>query len=333
MAKFDFEENRVLSEIRGRGAKRVLIQLPEGLKREGPRLAAVVEKVGVDPIVSADPCYGACDLATRDAKRLDVDLIIHYGHSGMMKQEGVETLFFEARSGAGVKAAMNAAIQMLDGYSHVGITTTVQHIHRLDEVRELLLASGKRVEIGNADSTKHAGQVIGCDFRNAKAIMDDVEVFLFLGGGRFHAIGVELATGRPTIVADPYQKSAYSTHKEVLKLLKRRWASIIEGKKAESFGIIIGLKAGQKRVESAFEIKSRLMERGKRVTLLAAREITPSTLMQFPSLDAYVNTACPRISLDDSKAFRKPVLTLDEAQVMLDNTSWEKLCRKGWFGN
>jgi 2-(3-amino-3-carboxypropyl)histidine synthase len=144
---------------------------------------------------------------------------------------------------------------------------------------------------------------------------------------------VELATGKPTIVADPYQKKAYSTHDEVLRLLKRRWASIIEGRKAESFGIIIGLKAGQKRVESAFDMKAKLIENGKRVTLLAAKEITPSILMQFPSLDAYVNTSCPRISLDDSKSFHKPILTLDEALVMLGNTSWEKLCRKGWFEN
>ena len=55
MAKFNFEEERVKQEIERLEARRVLIQLPEGLKREGPRLAAIVEEAGAVPIVSADP--------------------------------------------------------------------------------------------------------------------------------------------------------------------------------------------------------------------------------------------------------------------------------------
>ncbi|MFQ6074501.1 MAG: diphthamide biosynthesis enzyme Dph2, partial [Candidatus Bathyarchaeia archaeon] len=60
---FYLEEETLRNEIDKRNAKRVLIQLPEGLKAEGPRLATIVEKAGALPIISADPCYGACDLA------------------------------------------------------------------------------------------------------------------------------------------------------------------------------------------------------------------------------------------------------------------------------
>ena len=67
MKGFDFEEERIKQEIVKLGAKRVLLQLPEGLKPEGPRLATLVEKTGALPIISADPCYGACDLATDEA--------------------------------------------------------------------------------------------------------------------------------------------------------------------------------------------------------------------------------------------------------------------------
>ena len=333
MTKFEFEEDRVKREIERRKAKRVLIQLPEGLKREGQRLAAIAERAGAVPIVSADPCYGACDLATLDAKSLDVDLIVHYGHSEMMKQEGIRTLFVEARTGISIKGAVRKAVRLLEDYASVGLTTTVQHVHVLNEARALLLKEGKKVEIGDADKSKYAGQVIGCDFSNAKTIAEDVAAFLFLGGGRFHAIGVELVTGKPTIIADPYQKRAYSIRDEVLRLLKKRWASISEAKEAGTFGVLIGLKTGQKRVEKAFEMKKKLEKNGKKATLLTAREITPSVLMQFLDIDAYVNTACPRISLDDTMGFRKPILTFDEALVMLGETSWEELCGKGWFGN
>jgi 2-(3-amino-3-carboxypropyl)histidine synthase len=173
--------------------------------------------------------------------------------------------------------------------------------------------------------------VIGCDFSNAQSISKDVEAFLFLGGGRFHAIGVELTTGKPTIIADPYEKRAYSLHDEVLRVLKKRWASISEAKEAETFGVLIGLKTGQERVGKALEMKEKLEKNGKKATLLAVREVTPSVLMQFPDIDAYVNTACPRISLDDTLSFRTPVLTFNETLVMLGEISWEELCRKGWF--
>jgi len=328
---FDLEEKKLMEEILKHGSKRVLIQLPEGLKQEGSRLAAVVEKAGAVAIVSADPCYGACDLATLDAESLDVDLIVHYGHSEMMKQERVQTLYIEARATISIKGAVKKAIRLLEDYTSIGLTTTVQHVHMLNEARELLLKAGKTVAIGDVGQSKYTGQVIGCDFSNAQSISKDVEAFLFLGGGRFHAIGVELTTGKPTIIADPYEKRAYSIHDEVLRLLKKRWASISKAKEAETFGVLIGLKTGQKKVRKALEMKERLEKNGKKATLLAVREITPSVLMQFFDIDAHVNTACPRISLDDTLSFRIPVLTFNETLVMLGEKSWEELCRKGWF--
>jgi 2-(3-amino-3-carboxypropyl)histidine synthase len=55
--------------------------------------------------------------------------------------------------------------------------------------------------------------------------------------------------------------------------------------------------------------------------------------MEFPTMEAYVNTACPRISLDDASKFQKPVLTSSEALVIVGELSWEELCKKGLFEN
>ena len=46
MKGFDFEEERIKQEITRLNAKRVLLQMPEGLKPEAPRLAKLVEKAG-----------------------------------------------------------------------------------------------------------------------------------------------------------------------------------------------------------------------------------------------------------------------------------------------
>ena len=333
MKQFDFEEERVKQKILKLGAKRVLIQLPEGLKPEAMRLAKDIEKLGVLPIVSADPCYGACDLATVEAESLGVDLVVHYGHSKLLKYERVSTIYVESRATVNVNDAVEKALPMLEDWQKIGLTTTVQHVQTLDDVRETLLRVGKTVVIGDAGRVNYPGQVIGCDYSNAKSVAKDVEAFLFIGGGRFHALGVALSTSKPTIVADPYEKRAYSVDKEAEKIIKQRWASIEEAKKAKTFAVLVGLKPGQKKLEEALDVKKKLEESGKTACLFVAKEVTPEVLMEFPTVEAYVNTACPRVSLDDASKFQKPVLTVNEALVVVGELSWEELCRKDLFEN
>lgn len=330
---FDLEEKLLGEEIRKRGAKRVLIQLPEGLKREGPRLAAVAEKSGALAVVSADPCYGACDLAILDAKNLDADLIIHYGHSKMIEQDRVPIIYVEAKAKVSIEEAVKKAISLLKRWHKIGLITTVQHVHELNAAKDLLLAAGKTVVVGDAGHLKYPGQVTGCNYSNAKFVAKETEAFLFLGGGRFHALGATLATAKPTVIADPFEKRAYSIEKEARKILGQRWASILEAEKATNFGVLVGLKTGQKKLRKALKIKEQLEKSGKNATLLAAKEITPDALMQFSSLDAFVNTACPRVSLDETSKFLKPVLTSNEALVLVGEIKWEELCREGLFGS
>ena len=328
---FNLEEKQLRREVQKRKAKLVLIQLPEGLKPHGPMLAAEVESAGALAIVSADPCYGACDLAIVEAERLGADLIVHYGHSEMIKQTAFSTFYIEAKAKSSVINAVRKAIPYLKQRKKIGLVTTVQHVHKLDEVRNILLEEGKTVAVGDAGRLKYAGQVIGCDYSNAKAVSKEVDAFLFVGGGKFHALGVALATAKPTIVADPYERRAFAMKDETSRMLKRRWANIHEAKQAEKVGILIGLKVGQKRLDQALKMKGLVEDAGKKAICFALKEITPEALMQFPTVDAFINTACPRLSLDDAKKFRKPLLTPKEALVALGKLQWEELCKRGWF--
>jgi 2-(3-amino-3-carboxypropyl)histidine synthase len=329
LKQFDFEEERIKQEITSLGAKRVLLQFPEGLKPEAPRIARIIEKLGALPIVSADPCYGACDLATADAEILGVDLIVHFGHSKMVKHERSPTIYVEARAALNVSTVVEKALPMLEKWRKIGLATTVQHVQTLDEAREILTRQGKSVVIGDSGRLSYPGQVVGCDYSNAVSIAEDVEAFLFIGGGRFHAVGVALSTSKPTVIADPYDGKVASADEEAAKILKQRWARVQEAKKARTFAVLVGLKPGQRRLEEALQLKEKLKKEGKTAHLLALKEITPEALNEFPSIDAFVNTACPRVSLDDAARFRKPMLTANEALVVLGELPWEELCRKG----
>jgi 2-(3-amino-3-carboxypropyl)histidine synthase len=89
------------------------------------------------------------------------------------------------------------------------------------------------------------------------------------------------------------------------------------------------LKPGQKRLEQALSIKRKLEKKGRSSVLFAIDEVAPEIFTEFPSIDAYVNTACPRLSLDDAGRFRKPLISFNEALVVIGELSWEELCRRG----
>jgi 2-(3-amino-3-carboxypropyl)histidine synthase len=328
---FDFEEERIKQEIAKLGARRVLLQLPEGVKPDGPHLAKIIEKAGALPIVSADPCYGACDVATAEAESLGVDLILHFGHAKLVKHERVPTVYVEARATVTVDEAVEQAIPLLSKWGKIGLATTVQHVQALQHAREILVRAGRIVVVGDVGRINYPGQVSGCDYSNVKSIANEVEAFLFIGGGRFHALGIALTTSKPTIIADPYEKRAYSIEGEAQKILKQRWACIEEAEHAKVFGILLGLKPGQKHLDEALKIKETLEKNGKAAFLFAIREILPEALMEFPTVDAYVNTACPRISIDATSKFPKPVLTVNEFKVVSGESSWENLLKKGLF--
>ena len=97
---YDLEEARLIDEIKKRSSRRVLLQLPEGLKPQAARLADKLQSAtGAEVLVSGDPCYGACDLALHQMKELHADLLIHVGHAEIPNENAHDdTVYIEARS-------------------------------------------------------------------------------------------------------------------------------------------------------------------------------------------------------------------------------------------
>ena len=91
---------------------------------------------------------------------------------------------------------------------------------------------------------------------------------------------------------------------------------------AKSFGILIGEKPGQMRRNLAIRMKRLLEAHGKKGYLLALDHVGPE-LIDFYPVEAFVNTACPRIAIDDSTRYSKPLITPYELEVSLGEKKWE----------
>src|SRR3989442_12265965 len=123
---FDFEEEKLLSEIEGRGARKILIQLPDGLKQEGPRLAEMIRaKTGAEVFVSATPAWGACDLSLDAAQRLKADLLVHYGHNEFVRDgsDGVPVVYIPAKGRHETVRLVEKAILLLRARQAARVTT------------------------------------------------------------------------------------------------------------------------------------------------------------------------------------------------------------------
>ncbi len=320
------EEDRIISEVRKRGSKRVLIQLPEGLKPAGFNLAKLLEeKTEAEVFVSGDPCYGACDLALNPKRQVEADLLVHVGHAqipGEFPDENV--LYVEARADVSIDEPMIQAVQMLQTEHVIGLASNIQYIHQIDRAREILEEHGKKVLIGRRSGwLEYAGQILGCDYGSLRVIADKVDAIVVLSGGDFHALGIPLATGKRTIVVDPYQKTARDMTEVCRRLLRQRWANIEKFKDAKRIGVIVGLKSSQMNVPLARRLKELLEENGYSPILICATEVIPETIASFTDLDAYVEISCPRISTDDQERYRKPILNPEELMIALGKKSWD----------
>lgn len=71
------ELKRVSKEIKKQKAKTVCIQLPDGLKPKATEIATFLEKeTKAKVMIWAGSCFGSCDIP-----KLDVDLLVQWGHS------------------------------------------------------------------------------------------------------------------------------------------------------------------------------------------------------------------------------------------------------------
>lgn len=300
--------------------------MPEGLKPVGFKLAKTLEKeTGAEVFLSGDPCYGACDLALTPKRVVEADLLVHLGHAeipGEFADENV--LYVEARADVPIDEPMSEAARMLEKEHVIGLASNIQHIHQIIRAKEILEKRGKEVLIGRPSGwLKYPGQILGCDYGSVRAIAEKVDAIVVLSGGDFHALGIPLATGKRTIVVDPFENTVRDMTEVCRRLLRKRWINITRFKEAKRIGIIVGLKSSQMNISLGRRIKELLEQNGQSPVVICATEVIPETLESFTDLDAFVEISCPRISTDDQERYRKPILNPEEVMIALGKKSWE----------
>jgi 2-(3-amino-3-carboxypropyl)histidine synthase len=300
----------LVERLRARGARRVALQFPAGLKRRSYAIASDLRDAGFSVIIDGDPCYGACDLALEALAYADV--LVHFGHTPLASREDV---LYEPFGMDFDPEVLTHVLPLLTG-TCIGLVTTAQHAHMVPVMQQFLESRGItcRVSPGNA-RTPLPGQVLGCSWAAARETGTDE--ILFVGTGEFHPLGVALATGARVIALDPYTGIARQV--DASRLLRKRSAIIGNAQKASHFGIITSTKSGQVRMELA----ERLAALHPHAVIITMREVNRDELINL-GFPVYVNTACPRLAFDDQPRFPVPVITPQEFEIICGVRTWDE---------
>ncbi|MEE2812592.1 MAG: diphthamide biosynthesis enzyme Dph2 [Candidatus Thermoplasmatota archaeon] len=356
--RHDFQLDELIERIKAHDHRLVALQVPEGLKMQALEMMDSIEEgTSAKIVLAADPCYGACDLVHDKMKMMGVELVAHMGHSQMNIDSGMPTQFINVTYDGdpaidpvlpilsqhreiAIKRLTEAQYdeeinpddaqeRFLDAVGRVaplsgtklGLVGSIQHLHLIFDYKERLENAGFEVEVPvGGDRLTFPGQVLGCNYSGDQA---DIGHYLFLGSGDFHPIGLVLHTGKPLAMLDPYSGDAEEmSFERIERILRQRFGLIMACDNAKSFGILIGEKPGQMRRTLALRMKRILEKHGKKGYLLALEHIGPE-LIDFYPVDAFVNTACPRIAIDDSVRYAKPLITPFELEVALGEKKWE----------
>lgn len=321
-SNYNFEIPKTIWRIQEIKAKAVALQMPEGLSMFATTISEIIRSyTDANVIIMGNVTYGACCVDDLTAKSLEVDLLVHYGHSclvpmNMSSELKVLYVFVD------IKIDYLHFIETLkvnfQSDTKLGLVSTVQFVATLHSVATELRGLNYTVRVPQFRPLS-PGEILGC----TAPVIEDTDVVIYLGDGRFHLEAAMIANPRLRAYKyDPYSKKFTQEYYDHKVMLETRRKFIDEARSARTFGIIMGTLGRQGSRKVVDDIHRRLKEKHKRAVVILLSEIFPAKLELFDDIDAFVQIACPRLSIDWGKSFSKPLLTPYELAVVLKDAEW-----------
>jgi 2-(3-amino-3-carboxypropyl)histidine synthase len=222
----------------------------------------------------------------------------------------MKTFFIEARYKGKIEIP-EAMIALLP--KKISLFTTVQFIGCIPEVKKQLENKGKKVLLSTPDHARYKGQILGCSIKKFGKETDigAADAFLYIGDGLFHPKALMLKNDKPVYIYNPFsEKYGRIYEKDVELLRKKQMGALNKFFASKEIGMLITTKPGQSKMRQAYALEEKYPD--KRFYMLLSNTIDFSQLENYPFIECFVNTACPRIGYDDSEKIRRPVINIEE---------------------
>lgn len=323
---YNFEVHKTIWRIRQTNSKKVALQMPEGLLMFSTTISDIIrEFTDADTVIMGDVTYGACCVDDYTAKALEVDLLVHYGHSCLIpvdQTSGIKVLYVFVDVKIDSLHFIDTVKLNFPVENRLAFVSTIQFVVTLQMSANELRKVGYNITIPQSKPLS-PGEILGCTAPQVAS----VDSIIYLGDGRFHLEAAMIAN--PNLKAfryDPYDKKFTEEFYDHELMRKNRKAAIESAKSAHKFGVILGTLGRQGSPKVLEHLEEKLRAHKKEVVTILLSEIFPDKLKLFEDIDAFVQIACPRLSIDWGTAFSKPLLTPYELAVVLEEAKWNSEC-------
>lgn len=218
----------------------------------------------------------------------------------------METLFIEARYEDKFKLPKKLISKLPN---RVTLATTVQFLDSLEGIKQQLEQANKQVILFKGEHTKYSGQILGCSLNK----QEQTDAFLYIGTGKFHPKALLLKQEKPVYTYDPFTKIMdLMTEKDIETIKKQQKGALLRYLTSDIIGIIVSVKPGQNHLKQAEQLQEKLQKEGKQVYVFLTDTLNFVELENFPFIQCWVNTMCPRIGFDDGELTEKTIINIQE---------------------
>lgn len=318
---YNFEIHKTIWNIKKSNAKRVALQMPEGLLIYSLIISDILEQFcQCETVVMGDVSYGACCIDDFTARALDCDFIVHYAHSCLVPIDitTIKVLYVFVTIAIDETHIIKTLQKNFEKGTRIAVFSTIQFNPTVHSVKDKLLHDEEHMLYLIPPQIKplSKGEVLGCT--SERLDKDHIDYMIYIGDGRFHLESSMIHNPEiPAFRYDPYSRKFTSEGYDQQQLVEVRAEALETARSGETFGLILGALGRQGNLNTVDNLEAKLLKAGKKVIKIILSEIFPQKLTMFDQIDVFVQVACPRLSIDWGYAFNKPLLTPYEANVLL----------------
>lgn len=148
---YNFEIHKTLWRIRELKAKQVALQMPEGLLLYATTIADIIEEfTDAETVIMGDVTYGACCVDDYTARALNIDLLIHYGHSCLIpidQTDGIRVLYIFVDIKIDTAHCIDCLQATLPILTKIALVSTIQFAGTLPAIAREMRNAGYEVTI------------------------------------------------------------------------------------------------------------------------------------------------------------------------------------------
>lgn len=203
-------------------------------------------------------------------------------------------------------------------FKTIAIYSAVQFLESVEGIIQQLTSEKINVISSQPERTSAKYQILGCDvYHDNMKLTTEPQAYLYIGDGKFHPKALVLLQKdsknfKEIICFDPKaSKMTILDSSESKSILKKYKASLKLFLIKDTIGIIVTTKPGQLQYSPSKKLASIYPK--KKFYYFVENTIDFTRLEDYPFIDVWINSACPRIGFDDNENIPKPMVNLNDA--------------------